>query len=333
MSTNPAGCERCGSTSSESHLLPSSSEIAQLRHFLSSSSPLPSGLASSLHNVVDEAPLELERYGAEIQRLEETLARVKSERALLKWYSSASRGLFSPLRRFPAQVLVEIFDMCSPNTTSERHTVEEEENRLARTYLLQPSQVCSRWHTLIMDTSKLWSSIKVDTRVWAQSSIPSATLLHLLESSLDRSGELPLNLEITIDPAPYSGPGVLQLLAQHSSRWRNVFLSFRPDWIDYLVGIKGNLWLLENLALSNADDIRPQVHADNIFFVAPRLKSVTFTGPGWSPGASTFPWSQLRHVKFDSGDFSDTRCSTRAFGAEDSLAGELAPSSSHRHNT
>ncbi|KAF7350823.1 hypothetical protein MSAN_01644200 [Mycena sanguinolenta] len=195
--------------------------------------------------------------------------------------------------------------MCSPFTDSERPTAEEEENRLARTDLLQLSQVCSRWHSIIMSTSRLWSTIKADTRVWAQSTLPSAALLHLLELSLHRSGELPLNLEITVDSDQFSDRGILQLLVRHSGRWRNVSLLLNPHSIDHLAGAKGNLPLLENLALHSAMNIRSQADVENVFFLAPRLKSITFTGPGWLTGASAFPWSQLRYVKIGNGDFSD----------------------------
>jgi hypothetical protein len=101
-------------------------------------------VASSFQSVIDQSPLELKRYAAEIQRLEKTLAELKSDLASLESYTNGCRSMFSPLRRLPNELLVEIFDLCSPpgaDLISDSTTPEEEEDRVARNYLLQLSQV------------------------------------------------------------------------------------------------------------------------------------------------------------------------------------------------
>lgn len=142
---SPTGCERCGNTSFEkSHLLPSSAQVTQLHDILRSNNLPPGSVASSFQSVIDQSPLELKRYAAEIQRLEKTLAELKSDLASLESYTNGCRSMFSPLRRLPNELLVEIFDLCSPpgaDLISDTTTPEEEEDRVARNYLLQLSQV------------------------------------------------------------------------------------------------------------------------------------------------------------------------------------------------
>ncbi|KAJ7230863.1 hypothetical protein B0H12DRAFT_1328413 [Mycena haematopus] len=284
----------------KSHLLPSSSQIAQLHDTLRFTSSPVTAVLSTFRTVVDQSPLELERYATEIRRLKETLARVKSDRALLQWYSDGCRSVFAPIRHLPTELLIEIFDLCFP---SEEHVVSgstsatKEENRVAKSYLLRLSRVCSHWHGIAMGTPRLWSSITADTWAWYDCSLSRKTLLGLVKSSLERSGGYPLNLQIAADPnlPDATVRHILKLIARYSLRWKNVCLWLDPHAMQYLLGAKGKLPLLENLTLNGASENTNQ-YANDVFSVAPRLKTVACKR--WPSAAPLFPWRQLSHAKF-----------------------------------
>ncbi|KAJ7744639.1 hypothetical protein B0H16DRAFT_1889595 [Mycena metata] len=284
----------------KSNLIPIPSQVSELRGIIRSHS-LPSlTLLSRSQNVVDNAPLELARYAIEIQTLEETLGKLKSERALLESYADECRSLFSPARRLPTELLVEIFDLCSPdfNSVDNTTTVEQEETRLAKIYLLRLSQVSFRWHDIVMNSPKLWSTITFDTTLWHKSTISSATLLAMLASSLKRGADFPLALEAAIDHdhSDSNHESVLPLLAQHSRRWKTVYLWVYPPRLRFLAQARGNLPILESLTLVSASANLQPTGAVDMFGVAPRLKTAEVHG-WWGP----LPWGQLLRLTIANG--------------------------------
>jgi hypothetical protein len=143
ISGGMAPCHSCG-TGFSSSLLPNAAQIVQLRDILRSNT-VPLNL-STFGGTISAAPAELDRYDAEITRLEYHLKRLASERQSLVAYTDGCRSIFSPVRRLPAEILAEIFDMCSPTEIYHvsRHTTPQQEvERLSGRHLLQLAQVCS----------------------------------------------------------------------------------------------------------------------------------------------------------------------------------------------
>ncbi|KAJ7166010.1 hypothetical protein C8R46DRAFT_1219782 [Mycena filopes] len=296
-----ATCDICHhSTFGRSSLLPGPAHVKELRDILRSNAvPLET---SSFRRVAEEAPVELARYDAEIERLGKSMANLLSERASLAWYSDGCRSVASPVRRLPTELLAEIFDMCAPpdqDVISETTTHAEEVERVSKKYLLQLAQVCSHWHCVAMGTPNLWSFIVLDTAVWNRSH-NSTTLLNLVTSSLQRGGECPLTLRIAVDHGDRDEAPVLKLLTQHSHRWRSVAL-----WIDhlsfpFLAGAKGNLGRLTFLRLESSDKI---LSAGDLFQVAPQLKEVWLAG--WRSKAPEIPWEQILRARLTNGEVAD----------------------------
>ncbi|KAJ6592869.1 hypothetical protein B0H19DRAFT_1245679 [Mycena capillaripes] len=277
----------------ESHLLPNSTQINQLRDILRSGTLpeyLPSEIATSVRSVIDEAPRELARYDDAIHGLEETLARLRSDRASLASYSDGCRSVFSPARRLATELLAEIFDLLYADSISDTVTQTMETNRIAKKYLLQLSQVCSRWYAVAMRTPGLWSTMVVDTNGWPESASASGTLLELLASSLERGGEHPLNLQIAVDGGHPMEQPILELVSQHSRRWKTVYLWLHPPSFRFLISAKGNLPVLESLTLVGGTQSEDP-YVDDVFEVAPRLRTVSMYG--WFTMHPILPWEQL----------------------------------------
>ncbi|KAF8178871.1 hypothetical protein K438DRAFT_1457434, partial [Mycena galopus ATCC 62051] len=63
---------------------------------------------------IHETPAELVRYDTEIKRLQTVLNGLVSDRAMLADYADGCQSLFTPVRRLPPELLVEIFEACAP---------------------------------------------------------------------------------------------------------------------------------------------------------------------------------------------------------------------------
>ncbi|CAK5270690.1 unnamed protein product [Mycena citricolor] len=106
------------------------------------------------------------------------------ERAALRAYVDTHRGLASPLRRLPTELLETLFIACLP----EKHNA-----LLAMTECpLLLTHVCRRWRTVALALPRLWCSLHV----------PIVYLMYcegrrrLLRQWLERSRELPLSLSV-----------------------------------------------------------------------------------------------------------------------------------------
>ncbi|KAJ7602915.1 hypothetical protein DFH06DRAFT_1396030 [Mycena polygramma] len=290
-------CAACGNAFSSS-LAPTPTQTLELMDILRSNTvplevvsfetPLRSrgGVSafSGGYLLIAVVPAELARYDAEIGRLQ-------NERGALAEYADGCRSVLSSLRRVPTELWAVIFGMCSPYAPdgeynlSDYTTPKEEVDHISQWHLLQLSQVSSLWHKIAMGTPKLWSKIVVDTAHWAKASLSPAKLLSLLSSSLKRSENHPLTLEIGVsqtDPEPHA---VIDLLSRHAQRWKDVYF-----WSDSepgpLLAAKGKLDCLENLYIS-AD-----WKSVDIFQVAPRLAKVQFCGD--VEVVPNLPWDQIR---------------------------------------
>ncbi|KAJ6605187.1 hypothetical protein DFH09DRAFT_1353740 [Mycena vulgaris] len=203
------------------------------------------------------------------------------------------------IHRFPSEILVEIFALCWSTFTpafdegdSASSSLEVEMSRLAHAPLLTLSQVCSRWHTIVVGTPALWTTIELDNVLW---STPTSTVtaMALLTTALERSGKCLLNLEIDMEIGVGEGPA-LQLLAEHAARWKTLALLAAPEPYDLhiLSSAKGKLHYLEKLALCGSFLFL------DIFADAPRLKTLECdVPPDTVVELAKFPLKRLRNFQ------------------------------------
>ncbi|KAJ7440617.1 hypothetical protein FB451DRAFT_998423, partial [Mycena latifolia] len=124
---------------------------------------------------------------AEISRRESKLS--KADRAALRSYYNSVLSLRSPIRRLPTETLVDIFTL-SATLGSNLNLIE----RLAQKPLLVLAQVCSRWCVIVLGTSALWPTIDFDVPGMSHTWRRSDKVMELLQLTLDRSAQWPLNL-------------------------------------------------------------------------------------------------------------------------------------------
>ncbi|KAJ6493170.1 hypothetical protein C8R45DRAFT_989063 [Mycena sanguinolenta] len=297
-----------------SSLLPNPSYLTKIRSILRSNT-VPEDTAV-FRRVVDEAPSELVRYDAEIFRVQNILDKLVSERAVLTEYVNSCQSLFAPVRRLPPELLVEIFDACTPRSALDllfgANTPAEELNRINVRHVLQLSQVCFHWHAVAMHTARLWSWIVTDTSFWVDSALDNVACVDLLETSLARGGSHPLVLRAVVLQGHPDRDRIMDALVKHTPRWRDLYLCCFMESFSSMTAV-GDLPLLERLTICN--------HGGGMnmtfFEGAPLLKDVVFIGS--FSNIPSLPWAQLRSFRYRDDD-----ASTSDLGAILSLLSRLS---------
>ncbi|KAJ7616756.1 hypothetical protein DFH06DRAFT_1238379 [Mycena polygramma] len=294
MSAHSGGlvCETCGGRNFQrSQILSDAVLNAQLREILRSNVSPPANMEASLRDVICRAPMELERYDAEIGHLQDAVSRLVSERIALAAHLDACRSVFAPVRRLPIELLAEIFQIHISSTKYDKPlfttTPARELDRLAKHSLLKLSQVSPLWHEVAIGTPRLWTTIVINTTRWRPST--SHVSLSLLRFTLEQSRDSPLKIRVC---GKIEDPGLrfaLELLSQHAPRWQDVHFGIN-NGIQHLASAKGNLPLLKSLGYrTNLENI-------DFFEVAPVLTEVIFYGRPQSIGK--LPWRQINRFRY-----------------------------------
>ncbi|KAF7375348.1 hypothetical protein MSAN_00422000 [Mycena sanguinolenta] len=214
----------------------------------------------------------------------------------------------SGINRLPAELFVEIFAHCWRSFTprfddiyapsrSEEHqddsttaSFNTEVARLAHAPLLAVSQVCMKWRSIAMGTPSLWCDIELDTILW-DTHIHRATAVALLESTLIRGGNSPLNVSLTEGEHAFPAP-VFTLLAAHSQRWET--FSCPSYFLDAFSDIHGKLPRLRRLHLYAGEE---EPGSLDVWSSMPNLTSLVLVGEIFTYDRHTLPLAQLRQLE------------------------------------
>ncbi|KAJ7729487.1 hypothetical protein B0H14DRAFT_529495 [Mycena olivaceomarginata] len=254
----------------DSCLLPDATK-AHIRELSRTYGAPPDHLLSIISTLSDE----LERCDAEIAPLKAQLAEIETNRAVIDELRRECRGLLSPLRRLPSEILVNIFELCMrtcPSITDPEYvSLDIEMARLAHEPLLKISRVCSRWHAVVMGAASLWTVLELDPILWDSRSDVDR-VMQLLRLSLGRGGNSLLDISIH---GRIHLPA-FQLLATHSARWKKMEIwgprDQIPAMISAMVSFPGiTLGQYLGRPSHRSSDDRP-------FTTAPRLRTFEIAG-------------------------------------------------------
>ncbi|KAF7358810.1 F-box domain-containing protein [Mycena sanguinolenta] len=251
---------------------------SRIRDLLRSHSPPPHTVSSTISVLADE----LDRHDHEIARLKGELRQLESRRSALAAYRRDCRGLLAPIRRLPSEILFEIFQLCRPSRSEPDFSRSPDQTycamaHLAQDTILQVSQVCILWHTLVMGTPTLWNIISLHAAAVQGTPRQYESTLELLRLALQRSGSSRLSVQFhSFGGHVRRYAPALELIARHSARWRSAKFRCSPHDFEYLSGAKGNLPLLSTLEL----DTGHATSADlNFLQLVPSLKNFIVHGP------------------------------------------------------
>ncbi|KAJ7685802.1 hypothetical protein DFH06DRAFT_1463745 [Mycena polygramma] len=283
-------CESCKHPLLPPDALPTPTQTeVLLEHLRSSSVPQdPSGYEAA----ISASTAALMQYDSQIELLQETLERMRTDRTKLQEYTDACRSVFSPVRRLPPEILCEVF-ISVPSTTSAGWI--ESVAYVAKSHLLRISAVCASWRSLVIGTPRFWSYIDISPGHWIGATIePDRRFLAALQMCLERGAQHPLTLSATFTGDSPLSPPVLDLLAQHSDRWQSVHFFIAPAELHTLRHAKGRVNMLQKLSLSlyEGDVGEDWIYDTDLFYDAPRLNHVLLPLPFMAP-VPRLPWKQL----------------------------------------
>ncbi|KAJ7617595.1 hypothetical protein DFH06DRAFT_1364225 [Mycena polygramma] len=279
-----------------SAILPTLAQKDQLNLLLrSNSSPPESSHGHSLFPAFSS--IDLARYDTEIDRVQQMLARLTSERAELQEYSLGYSSAFAPVRRLPTEIVAEIFASSAPDPLPvlfcdpSQGIPSGTNSRVAQRHLINLSQVCFGWHGIVMGTPSLWANIEVDLTLDPSARGDFDRAITGVSRSLDLSGFYPLTIQVNTY-ADDAIPG-LKLLAQHWSvgELSTSVASRRQHYSACISRVKGNLPRLERLGLGGF-----QLAEVGIFETAPKLTHVILSDFDNAPPG--LPWSRLLELTY-----------------------------------
>ncbi|KAJ7773926.1 hypothetical protein B0H16DRAFT_114793 [Mycena metata] len=228
----------------------SPSQERLIRDTLRSHYELPAGQIASLLSSLSD---QLSKCDEEVAKLERKITEINAHRAVLLGQYHDCQTLLAPARRLPPEILGEIFTLTSDSASTSASANGNSNyaaslERIANSSILALSQVCARWHDIALGTPALWSKVELDAVLW-QSPETAKNAMLLLQVFLSRGGNFPRSILITNNTdMPFHGPA-LQLLAQHSLRWRSATFKCPVADLRHLAPVNGNLPILEILEI------------------------------------------------------------------------------------
>lgn len=250
---------------------------------------IPSGSeAHAIRDAISSVQPSLSALDDNITQLQAELAKLQQKRQILHSYSQEHRSLISPIRRFPAEVLGEVFSYCLPEAW-------QTSNFSAITAPMLCTHICSHWRAVAISTTKLWSSFSYKDE--GRSYVALTTLW------LARAGNCAMNVKI---PSAYvdsrRGPRsilqVLDLLIRHSARWQHVEIYIRPSMVTVISALKNCLPRLKTLLIESRGVFDQQ--PVDAFESAPKLRNLHLCVR--QQLSFVMPWAQLDECTVDSKD-------------------------------
>ncbi|KAF7972905.1 hypothetical protein HWV62_16630 [Athelia sp. TMB] len=251
-------CPKCGActTGSEAHQVDPSPVHDLLRN---NQPPTKSTQIAAAHKAIQDIQGNIARVDEEILQIHATLKRLAAKRKALRDYVAAHKGIISPLRRLPAEILGNIFT----------HTLLPFPFQLSPTKtLLVLELVCRRWKDVVRSTPDLWTCIALRHQ---RDSMDCE--LAFTSTCLARSRGRPLSISIQSHPGyatPDEGYPALDLIMAQCERWHTVHLKYLSlDAKKELANVKGRLFSLQRLHVTTYDE-ENQTPFD-AFELSPRL--------------------------------------------------------------
>ncbi|KAJ7231042.1 hypothetical protein B0H12DRAFT_1029654, partial [Mycena haematopus] len=112
-----------------------------------------------IRSVISKTTTRLASLKDEIYKVKEKLKHLEAERASLFSHHAQHKGILSPLRRMPPELLTEIFSSTLPSS-KEAWSGRRKHYMDHSSWVL--SHVSSRWRTISLSTPSMWSSITIN---------------------------------------------------------------------------------------------------------------------------------------------------------------------------
>jgi F-box-like len=225
-----------------------------------------------IHDTLSTAQSYMSQIDNEVIRLTSDVEELQSKRADLLKYTQSHIALSTPVRRFPPEILSEIFLHCM-ETKWFNPAYYERLPRLDRAPLLLGS-VCKQWRTIALSTPKLWASFTLTIR-------PKHLKFDvvLAKTWLGRAGRCPLSINLGSEES-FQNPmrPLMQVFALNCERWYEILLFLPPAVMASLPSVKNRLPRLQKLTIraSSATIIDQFSCAPRLLQASPALVELHF---------------------------------------------------------
>ncbi|KAK0444400.1 hypothetical protein EV421DRAFT_1800888, partial [Armillaria borealis] len=225
-----------------------------------------------------------------------------SMRQMLEEVGNGYKSALSPLRRFPVEILVEMF-----------YAFAREKGYydvFSRTGPWALSRVCRRWRHV---------ALSLCPGIWATMSVTASRYnpISLLKTAVSRSGGCKLDFTLSgLDSDPFACLYFLPVLLAHSERWRSAYFTRQPLVIQQLSSIRGKI---PNLEVCHIDTDPLCIYAGrlNAFEFAPSLKHLHLKRLLWqsvipvtAPNLISFSDDQTSHADSLHSTYLDIICAS-----------------------
>jgi hypothetical protein len=255
----------------------------------------------SLRDTVNADLTRLETLSAEIAKLTE-------EHAELEELTRLCRSVVSPIRRFPAELILEIVSYAM-DTDPENASVGGFDTD-SGPWLY--AKVCRLWRTVINGSPKMWSRLDIDFQINRAKTQPA-----IIEQALKRSQKCLLTIRF-VASAPLKDPAkeIINLLYTHADRWHTVKFSvaFTQPMIKMFQKLQRRLPVLRSLHFTHrrpdAGKYEFPIPILNSFVSeAPSLRRLVIRGNVPAPESSSFsiPWKQLHFLDIHIREWDDEK--------------------------
>ena len=302
MSDHPTAiCVRCGvSILSDTDTI-GSSTVHELLN--SNMSPSTDTQVAAARQALRSLENEIASLDEKISQMRDAMERMQERRSALHDHAAAHKGLVSSLRRFPAEILSEIFLHSLP--AFPRAMSEDQAPLLL-------DRVCRRWKDVSRSTPALWSYIAVN--LWEDEEDFD---LWIVSICLARAGNHPLMISLGSNTRTISLSGLsrvvkldhpaLALLVAQCELWHTVYLQMPLSVLLSLSKIRGRLASLHKLRIFT--DTAEDDEAIVAFADAPRLRRFDARTNFFRDPATKklhLPWGSLTNLTIDERDAGTT---------------------------
>ncbi|KAJ7474175.1 hypothetical protein FB451DRAFT_1466735 [Mycena latifolia] len=260
--------------------------------FIQSNEPPSEPQALHVRQILDDTLSSLSELEEEVSKVVLSLLKLEKERRLRSEYAATLKGVLSPIRRIPSEILAEIFLLCRDNSLDTfQYSVAD-----PRQAPMLLGHVSSRWRQVSHSSTRLWDHLYIQ-RNSGDWNPPNDILRSILASS--RILPLYVNLQMS---GPFSPTGlvdedVLDPLFQQHHRLKDVRFNFSSINLPSSLCNKRSLPILSSIRIV-ADENIDIPHLLATFNHAPLMRSVYIDAYNTSTLSLGYalPWSQLTRL-------------------------------------
>ncbi|KAF8138029.1 hypothetical protein K438DRAFT_1880976, partial [Mycena galopus ATCC 62051] len=245
-----------------------------------------------------------------IAELQKAIDELAEERTTVRDYVDAHKALLSPIRRFPLDILQEIFVACLPTHRNCVMSATECPVLLGR--------ICSSWRTISLSTPRLWARLHIAEPVPLDRCRHGlgiyeqklAQRIEVVTAWLKRSGQCALSVSLaghnsTMFIEHSSTSAMIQALIPLASRWQHISITATSTDLQSLCIITHNdVPMLKTLEMNEIPGLRsiPQWGSFGLIR-GPNISSFGYRGASDDPSVLRLRWDNLTCFSFLSQSF------------------------------